>query len=104
MNTWRAIYRFSWIALIVLVAISLVCEFLPKCHHLRELQRRKAELQAETHRTAAQTRELWEKEKRFNSDPAFVERVAKENGLIKPDEVVFRFTNEQAHAGLRLTP
>jgi cell division protein FtsB len=98
MNLWRAIYRFSWIALVVLIAISLVCAFLPKCHQLRELQRQKAQLEAENRQAAAQTQELQAKEGRFRSDAAFVERVAKENGMLKPDEIVFRFTNEQAQS------
>ena len=37
--------------------------------------------------------QLLEKQKRFGSDRAFVERIARESGRIKPDETVFKFTN-----------
>lgn len=79
--------------LFILFTIGLICVFLPRCHHLRQLQRHKAELQAENRETEALTRALQEKQKRFNTDPAYVERVARETGMVKPDEVVFQYTN-----------
>lgn len=79
--------------LFILFTIGLVCIFLPRCHHLRQLQQRKAELQAENRETEAMTRALQAKQKRFSTDPAYVERVARETGMVKPDEVVFQYTN-----------
>lgn len=80
--------------LIALFAVTLICVFLPKCHSLRELQRKKAVLQKENRETEAQIRELKLKQERFSSDPSFVERTARETGMVKPDESVVKFTNE----------
>ena len=96
MNTWGTIYRSAWAVLFVLFAIGLVCIFLPKCHHLRQLQQRKTELQAENRETKALTRALQAKQERFSTDPAYVERVARKTGMVKPDEIVFQYTNQTA--------
>jgi cell division protein FtsB len=98
MNPWPAIYRVACIACLVLLCVGGVCAFLPKCNQLRELQRRKAQVAEENRHTAALARELREKEERFHTDPAFVERVAKETGMIKPEEVVFKFTDDRQTA------
>ncbi|MBT7065100.1 MAG: hypothetical protein HN919_02265 [Verrucomicrobia bacterium] len=84
--------------LFILFTIGLVCIFLPKCHHLRQLQERKAELQAENRETEAMTRALQASQNRFSTDPAYVERIARETGMVKPDEVVFQYTNAPAHS------
>ncbi len=93
MNGWATVYRSAWVVLFILFTIGLICIFLPRCHHLRQLQQRKAELQAENRETEAMTRALQAKQKRFSTDPAYVERVARETGMVKPDEVVFQYTN-----------
>ena len=98
MNYWVVIYRFAWLVLVVLIVIGLVCIFVPKFHQLDELQRTRAELRDDVQRTEERTRDLKIRQERFSSDPAYVERVAKEAGLIKPDEVVFKFTNDTAGA------
>lgn len=98
MNVWVIIYRFAWIVLIILFGIGLVCVFLPKYNSLCELQRRKAELQEQNRQTAALTTEFQLKQERFRTDAAFVERVARETGMVKPDEIVFHFSNDQATA------
>ena len=96
MNGWSAVYRSAWVALFILFTIGLVCIFLPKCHHLRQLQQHKAELQRENRETASLTRALQAKQERFSSDPAYVERVARETGMVKPNEVIFQYTNRPA--------
>ncbi len=92
--------------LFILFTIGLICIFLPRCHHLRQLQLRKAELQAENRETEAMTRALQDKQKRFSTDPAYVERVARETGMVKPDEVVFQYKNtpERPPEAERKTP
>ena len=34
-----------------------------------------------------------QKQEKFRSDPAFVERTAREMGMVKPNETIFKFTN-----------
>ena len=77
----------------VLTAIVLVCVFVPKCHGIRELQRKKALLNEENRKLDQATKDLRLKRERFQSEPAFVERVAREAGMVRMDEIVFKFTN-----------
>ena len=93
MNYWVALYRCAWGLLVILCAIVVACIFLPRCHRLRELQRTKIERQEENRRIEVQARELKSKQDRFHSNPAFVERTAREIGMVKPGETVFRLTN-----------
>jgi len=95
LNYWVIIYRFAWGVLLVLVTIGLLGVFMPKCNRLKELQRRKAALLEENRRTDTRTKELRLKEERFASDAKFVERTARETGMVKPDETVFKFSEEE---------
>ena len=68
--------------------------FLPKFRSVRELQRRKHALEVENRNIEHQTKELRIKRERFKSDPEFIEKVAREAGKVKPDEVIFKFTDQ----------
>lgn len=85
--------KFVWLLVAGLVATGLACVFVPPTRHLRELQRRKAELQAQNVRTQELINELRLKQKRFRTDAAFVERTARETGRVKTNEVIFKFKN-----------
>ena len=90
MNYWVLIYRFAWIVVVVLLVIGMICIFLPKCHSYQELLRKKADLDAENARLELSTRQLEQNQQRMQNDPAFVERVAREQGMAKPGETIFR--------------
>jgi cell division protein FtsB len=79
--------------LIVLSVVGGTCVFLPQCNRLRELQKKRVDFRQKTRRTEMLTRELRLKQERFDSDPAFVVRTARETGMIMPDETVFKLTN-----------
>ena len=98
MNYWVAIYRFAWLMLAVLLVIGLTCVFVPKCNELRQLQKRKAAIEQENRATDSLTRELRQKQERFKNEPAYVERVAHDMGMVKENEIVFKFTNSNAQA------
>jgi cell division protein FtsB len=93
-NCWVVIYRLAWGVLIVLFVVGVVCVFVPKCQAIRELQYRKAALQEENRRTEARTREFMAKQERFTSDTDFLERTARQAGLVKTNETVFRFSDK----------
>ena len=97
MNYWVVIYRFAWTILTVLLLIGLACVFAPKCRTVRELQRQKRDTEIANRAREHAVDELKRKQERFLSDPAFVERTARETGMIKPDEILFKLTNH--HAG-----
>jgi cell division protein FtsB len=95
MSQWSIIYRFAWVALGLLVLVGMGFMFLPLVQEDREYQRRESDLREEIRADEERVRELREKQARFQSDPAFVERVAHEIGLVKQDEVIFRFVDEE---------
>ena len=97
MNIWNIIYRFSWGLLAVLAAVGLFLVFTPKTRKLAYLQSVKAELEARNEKKADQIKDLQVRQERFISDPEFVEHTAREAGMVMPDEVVFKFTNEQTN-------
>jgi len=100
MSHWVTVYRLAAGLIFVLLAIGLVCIFLPKCNSLREMQRKKAEIERENTGTEERILELSTKREKFKSDPAFVERTARETGMIRPDETVYKFTpREEEPAG-----
>lgn len=91
MNVWKAIYRVSWVVLAGLILAGIFCIFGPKFNHLRKMQKDKNELQKENQRLESEITQLRTKQERFTSDPRFVERTAKEMGMIRTNEIVFKF-------------
>jgi len=94
MSHWVVIYRFAWITLTALVLIGVGFMFMPLVQQDREFQRREAVLREEIRVSEEQIRQLRINQERFQNDPAFIERIAHEMGLAKPDEVIFRFVDE----------
>lgn len=98
MNYWLIIYRFAVAIIVVLCLIGVMFMFLPKCYRISKLQQTKTQLENENKQRETDTRELRIKQERFTSDPAFVQRTAREVGMVKPHEVVFRFSNATENA------
>lgn len=98
MSHWVAIYRFAWVALGVLVLVGMGFMFVPLFQQDREYHRRESALGEEIRHDEERIRELKLKQERFQSDPAFVERIAHEIGLAKPNETIFRFVDEEPGA------
>jgi cell division protein FtsB len=93
MSTWGMIYRFSWGLLAVLIVIGLLCVFTPKCRTLSRLQTTRTDLEQKNTDTTAEIKDLKIKQERFTSEPAFVERTARESGMVAPGEVIYKFTD-----------
>jgi cell division protein FtsB len=94
-NRWEIIYKASWVALAVLSVIAAICMLVPKFRLCDNLQTKRVEMQAEVDKIESQVKELKDKQERFTSDPQFVERTAKEMGLVKTNETLIKFTNKQ---------
>ena len=91
MNFWVLLYRFAWLVVIASCVVAVVCVFLPKTHNYQTLQKQKDGLEQGNALMESRVRQLEQSQKRFHSDPAFVERVAREQGMAMPGETVFRF-------------
>jgi cell division protein FtsB len=90
-------YLWVFVAVGLLITAGLFSVFMPKVKAIREHQRRKAALMAENRALEETIRDRRNKRERFATDPEFVERTAHDAGLIRSDEVVFKFTNGQGH-------
>ncbi len=99
MNVWLVIYRVSCLVLAATVIAGIVDIFLPKIRENEASQVCAANLEEENHRKEEETRALRKQRERFITDPAYVERVARETlGKVRPDEVIFRFADPETNA------
>ena len=71
--------------------VAIICVFLPKTHNYQNLQSRKEALEQGNAQMESRIRQFEQSQKRFHSDPEFVERSAREQGMVKPGETIFRF-------------
>jgi len=97
MNYWVTIYRSAVIVAIILVTIATIRVFVPKIQQYHESYRKRAEYQEENRRLAEDVKGFRDKQERFSSDPGFVETTAREMGMIKPNEVKFKSTNDESN-------
>ena len=104
MNYWVLIYRCAWVMLAILCVIGLTFIFLPTCHHYQEWQQKKAQLQLETDRLEASIKKLQQQEEQLQTDPAFVERAARELGMAKPGETIFKLQREAVQPDTGMKP
>jgi len=91
---WNLINRVVLIAVGVMACVGVVLAFAPKIRQLNEYQTTHDTLQQRIEVTVAAEQELKEKQRRFFSDPEFVEKVAHEVGYANPDETIFHFPEE----------
>lgn len=105
MNTWQLIYRFSWSLLAVLCIIGLIAVFTPRCRSLGRLRETKRTMEEENAKLVTDIKDLRIRQERFTTEPAYVERTAREIGMVKPGETVYMFTNQSGQAiSLQETP
>ena len=100
MDFWRLIYRFAWSLLAVLVVIGLGLVFAPRLREISRLQAQKEAIEAENAQLKAALHDIREHQRRFTSEPSYVERTAREIGMVRPGETVYVFTNEAVARGL----
>jgi hypothetical protein len=86
------VYWYGLVLLGILLVGVVVCVFTPKVEALRAMQRKRAALEAENRQQENGVRRLQEKQARFLGEEGFVERTAHEAGLVRSDEVVYKFT------------
>lgn len=97
---WVIVYRGSWVALIVMLLVAIICAFRPRYERLRELRSRQERSQNAIRNAEIEIRNLQLRRQQFLTDPAFVERTAREeSGMIKSNESVFRLGTEPRPLG-----
>ncbi len=94
MSYWTFIYRLAWTMLAVLLLTGSAFIFVPRYQELQELQRRETALLDQIRQKEEILRSLRIKQERFENDPEFVERIAHDIGMARPNEVIYRYSNE----------
>lgn len=88
---WRKRYRLLAFFLLLLAVLSLWGN--RSLVHLYQLNKTKAELQAEIHRLQEAVEALNEEARAFKTQPGRLEEIAREDlGLVKPGEVVYQLS------------
>ncbi len=78
------------LALLALALVGLACAFLPYYARHRQLQRTEASLSRQVADREEEYRNLRRQRDSFETDVSFVEHCARELGLVKADEVVYK--------------
>jgi cell division protein FtsB len=96
MSATAWVIRCLWIAVIAICTLGGLYRFRPRCRDLRGLQSRQQQIQAENSKMQADILDLKHRQHAFETNPAYVERVARESGMVKSNETVIRLTREPA--------
>lgn len=88
----RKLYGYGLVILVALALGVVLVVFVPKFERLHVLGEKKAALSAENRQLEEAIHELQNRQARFLAESDAVERTAHEANMVKPDEVVFRFT------------
>jgi cell division protein FtsB len=91
---WNLINRIVLIAIIFMAGVGVVLAFQPKVKQLQDYQERHDALQQRISVTLLAEQDLKDKQRRFTSEPSFVEKVAHEVGYARTNETIFHFPEE----------
>ena len=91
---WNLINRIVLIAVVVMAVVGIVLAFAPKVKQMQTYQNTRDTLQQRIDVTVTAEKELKEKQQRFRTDPAYVERVAHEVGYARKGEIIYHFPEE----------
>ena len=91
---WNLINRIVLGAVALMAIIGVFLAFSPKVKQLKAYQETHDTLQQRVDETVAYEQELKENQRRFFSDPDFVEKVAHEVGYARSSETIFHFPEE----------
>lgn len=91
---WNLINRIVVIAIVIMAGVGIALAFTPKVKQLQDYQERYNNLQHRAEITVAAENELKDKQRRFMTDPEFVERIAHEVGYAHKNEIIFYFSDE----------
>lgn len=91
---WLVITRIFWLALIGGGIGLIVVMAAPKYYQRNELNRRIRDMRERNRDLERAVHRLEIQQQRFVTDPAFVERTARELGMARPGEVIYKYFAE----------
>ena len=81
--------------ILVLLVIAFGLYFAwPDYQRRKQLIRQEAELMAQIEEKKQEIAELKEKQRRFQTDPDFIEAIARQNGRVYPGELIFLYDKD----------
>ena len=89
----RVLHALTACVLLLIVVGGLVMMY-PNYRRAESLKRQNAELQEQIDRKKREIATLLENQRRFRTDPDFVEMIARQNHRVFPGELVFTFEKE----------
>ena len=90
MSYWVSVYRFTWILIVAVCVVGLVCLFLPRYSEYRTLQQQRDKLAEDIRRNEERRKQLLLQQEKFRTDPDYVEKIARDDGRIAPDQSVIK--------------
>ncbi len=94
MKFWKTLYRIACLLFGLVILAFVVGLFLPKLRQIRQDEKKIAALEEAIRRDEEKIRELRNQQERFQNDPAFVERIAREElGKARPGDTIYRFSD-----------
>ena len=94
MNYWVVIYKITWVLIGVLLVATVIGWGIPKHTQYVKMQRQLAAKLEEKQLREAKLSRLQRNQERFSTDPAFVERTARSDGMVKSNETICKLTDE----------
>jgi len=91
MSVIQWVYRIVGIGVLIIFIIGAICLFVPKYREYSNLQKERDEKVQQNGEKSEAIKDLKEKQERFTTEPAFVERTARKSGMVTKDEIVYRF-------------
>ena len=91
---WNLINRIVFVAIVLMALVGGMMAFLPKVRQMQKYQDRRDELQQRIEIKLAEEKDLKDRQQRFLTDPAYIERVAHEVGYARKDETIYHFPKE----------
>lgn len=93
MNIWVIVYRITWVLIALVLLGVVVVLFIPKYAKYKDMQRQQAVRQEEKQLLELKASRLQLKQERFTTEPGFVERTARGEGMVKSNETICKMTD-----------
>jgi cell division protein FtsB len=89
-SRWATVYKFTWILIVAVCMVGVLFLFLPRYAKYRANKRLKAEREHYIDVETAAAKQFREYQRRLRDDPAFAERIAREEGMVMTNESIIK--------------
>lgn len=95
MSRWKTIYKFTWVLIIVVCVIGVICVFLPQYAEYRQRKRKLAQYEEDIKFEKGLEKQYRENQERLADDRSFMIEVLRENGRVMTNESVIRLAPDK---------